>query len=97
MLSFDRISLPAVFPESTLVGDGKALPSLEYVLLQRAVVPDDDDRHTLTTFLARRASSGKRLDTLMFANPPYASRGDGRYQGYDSGVELEDTGPIDPF
>ena len=45
----------------------------------------------------RRASSGKRLDTLMIANPPYASRGDGRYQGYDSGVEFEDTGPIDPF
>lgn len=51
MLSFDRMSLPAVFPESTLVGDGKALLSLEYVLLQRAVV-DDDDRRTLTTFLA---------------------------------------------
>ena len=45
----------------------------------------------------RRASSGKRLDTLMIANPPYASRGDGWYQGYDSGVELEDIGPIDPF
>lgn len=50
-LSFDGISLLVVLPESTLVGDGKAIPSLEYVLLQRAVV-DDDDRSTLTTFLS---------------------------------------------
>ena len=64
-LSFDGISLPTVFP----VVDVKILPSLEHVLLKRIFV-GCSDWTPLTTFLAHRASSGKRLDTLVLTNPP---------------------------
>ena len=65
-LSFDTISLPAAFPNPSLIADGKVFPSLEYVLLG-SVVMDNGDWSPLIAFLACRASSGNRLDTLAIA------------------------------
>ena len=69
-LSFDMVSLPAVFPKSTLLGDGKTLPSLVHVSLEHLAV-DDGDWSPLVTFLTRRVSSGSRLDTLEIADSPH--------------------------
>ena len=69
-LSFNTISLAAAFPDPNLVGDGKILPSLEHVLLERMVV-HDADWGRLVTFLAYRVSSGNRLVTLEIVNSPH--------------------------
>ena len=60
-LFFDGITLSAVFPKPDR--NGGALLSLRHLLLQELVV-DDNDWSPLTDFLACRASSGNRLDTL---------------------------------
>ena len=62
-LHFDTstIPLPAIFPESKRGEDEKVLPSLQHIFLECA---DGDDWSPLVTFLARRASSGKRLNSL---------------------------------
>ena len=69
-LSFHMVSLTAVLPESTLLGDGKMFPSLEHISLGRLTL-DDGDWSPLTTFLGRRMSSGNRLDTLEIACSPH--------------------------
>ena len=68
-LSLDKIPLFAAFPSRDVVGDGRIFPSLEHVLLVNMVV-DHGDWGPLMTFLARRVSSGNRLDTLMFFDSP---------------------------
>ena len=69
-LSFDTISLTAVFPNLYLVGDEKILPSLEYISLDHMVV-DKVDWSRLVTFLAYRAYSGNKLGTLTIAHSPH--------------------------
>ena len=66
-LALDTVPLSAAFPNPNLVGDGGVFPSLEHIFLQDVVV-DDGDWNPLMIFLARRVSSGNRLDTLMIAN-----------------------------
>ena len=66
-MSLGTIPLSEAFPESTTVGDGRVFPSLEHVLLKNTFVRDGD-WNPLMTFLARRVSSGNRLDTLTIAN-----------------------------
>ena len=56
-----KISLPDIFPESKPGGDEKVLPSLQHIFLGCV---DGGDWSLLTTFLARRASSGDRLRSL---------------------------------
>ena len=67
-LTFDGITLSVVFPEPD-VNDG-ALLSLRHLYLKELVV-DGDDWSPLTTFLACRASSGNRLDTLEIICSPH--------------------------
>ena len=55
--------LPAAFPESNLDGDEVLLPSLQHVFLERPVVYGGD-WSPLVAFLACRASSGNRLESL---------------------------------
>ena len=62
-LSFDFIPLSEAFP-SSLVEDGKILPSLECVLLEDMIV-NDGHWSALIAFLACHLSSGNRLDTLV--------------------------------
>ena len=66
-LALDTVPLSAAFPNPNLVGDGGVFPSLEDIFLQDVVV-DDGDWSPLMIFLARRVSSGNRLDTLVIAN-----------------------------
>ncbi|KAF9646758.1 hypothetical protein BDM02DRAFT_3118156 [Thelephora ganbajun] len=58
--------LPAIFPTSNLDMDGDIFPSLQHVCLDSVVVKDDD-WSPLTTFLARRSSSGNPLHSLGIA------------------------------
>jgi len=69
-LSFYNTSLPTAFPNPNLIGEGKISPSLQHIFLDRVDV-DDGDWSPLTTFLARRMSSGNRLDTLMIVRLPH--------------------------
>jgi len=64
-LSYDCVSLSAAFPSPRLDNEGNIFPPLEHVLLERV---DDDDWNPLITFLARRVSSGGRLDTLVISD-----------------------------
>ena len=70
VLSFDRMPLSAAFPNQNLIEEGKFFPSLERVLLEEMVV-DGADWSPLVTFLAHRASSGNRLDTLLIVRSPH--------------------------
>ncbi|KAF9643834.1 hypothetical protein BDM02DRAFT_3122884 [Thelephora ganbajun] len=65
-LHFLGTPLPAIFPTSNLDMDGVIFPSLQYVFLDSVVVKDDD-WSPLTTFLARRSSSGNPLHSLGIA------------------------------
>ena len=66
-LSLCTIPLSKAFPKSTTVGDGRIFPSLEHVLLKNTFA-SEGDWSPLMTFLARRVSSGNRLDTLTITN-----------------------------
>ena len=68
-LSSDSIHLSEAFPNSGLVKDGKALPSLEHVRLKRVVL-DGGDWSPLINFLVARVSSGNRLDSLVITSSP---------------------------
>ena len=72
-LSFDKMFLSAAFPNPDLIVDRKILPSLEYVLL-KDVVADEGDWTPLTTFLARRVSSGNQMDTLVITGFTHVCR-----------------------
>ena len=63
-LSFYRTTLSAAFPKPDLTWDEGVFPSLEHVSLND-VDSDDGSWRPLVAFLARRASSGNRLDTLV--------------------------------
>ncbi|KAF9646760.1 hypothetical protein BDM02DRAFT_3118158 [Thelephora ganbajun] len=62
-LHFEETSLPAIFPISNLDRDGDIFPSLQHVFLDSVVVKDEN-WSPLTTFLARRSSSGNLLHSL---------------------------------
>ena len=68
-LEFDYVDLSAAFPGPKLAGDpeGKIFHPLERVFLGHV---NDDDWSPLVTFLARRVSSGNRLDTLVISDSP---------------------------
>jgi len=66
-LSSSLIPLPKAFPNPGPVGNGKVFPSLEHIRLEQVVV-DGGDWSPLINFLAARASSGNRLDTLVITN-----------------------------
>jgi len=69
-LSFYKISLPTTFPDPNSIGEGKISPFLEHILLERVDL-DGADWSPLVTFLARRVSSGNRLDTLIIVRSPH--------------------------
>ena len=69
-LSFEAVPLHASFPDPNLVDTGSMFRSLEHLILERVEV-DDGDWSPLVTFLARRVSSGNRLDTLKIAGYTY--------------------------
>ena len=69
-LYLEDIPLSAVFPRPNSDGGDGILLSLQYLFLDRLVV-DDCDWSPLTTFLARRASSGNRLDVLNISWSPH--------------------------
>ena len=71
-LSIKTGYLSAAFPESTLAGDGRIFPSLEHILLKNMILRGGG-WGPLMTFLARRVSSGHRLDTLMIVDSPFMS------------------------
>ena len=62
-LSLEAILMRTAFPDPNLIVGGEVLPSLEHLKLERVVL-DGGDWSPLVTFLARRVSSGNRLDTL---------------------------------
>ena len=70
------MSLLAVFPESNLDGNNWLPPSLQHVVLERPTV-DGGDWSPLTTFLACRASSGNRLDSLAVVGSHMCPRVEG--------------------
>ena len=63
VLSLKTMSLHTAFPSPNLIADRKIFPSLEYISLE-SVEADRGDWSLLVAFLACRASSGNRLDTL---------------------------------
>ena len=69
-LSLENIPLSSVFPWPNLGGDEGILLSLQCVFLRELVV-DGGDWSSLTTFLARRASSGNCLNTLEISCSPH--------------------------
>ena len=66
------ILLPAIFPEPNLDGNERIPTSLQHIHLDLPVV-DGGDWSPLTTFLARRASSENRLDSLTLDRSPRMS------------------------
>jgi hypothetical protein len=62
-LHFKEVPLHVAFPKPTPGRDMEIFPSLRHLTLDQVVV-GSRDWSPLTTFLARRASSGNRLDTL---------------------------------
>ena len=66
-LSFDCAPLQTIFPEPDLGRDKETFLSLQQLSL-RGLVVDRGDWSPLITFLARRVSSGNRLDTLEISD-----------------------------
>ena len=66
-LSFNTVSLPTVFPNPNLIGDGRIFPSLEHILLDHLDV-NGGDWSSLVAFLACSLSSGNRLGTLVITD-----------------------------
>ena len=64
------VPLPAVFPRSNLDGNGGVPTSLQHLRLEKPIM-DGGDWSPLTTFLARRVSSGNRLDSLTLDRSPH--------------------------
>jgi hypothetical protein len=62
-LHLDMVHLPAVFPGQNFDEQGGIPSSVHTLTLERLTV-GNNDWSSLTTFLARRASSGERLDML---------------------------------
>ena len=69
-LSLANIPLSAAFPRPNLGEDEGISRSLQCVSLEELTV-DDGDWSPLTTFLARCASSGNRLDVLEISRSPH--------------------------
>ena len=69
-ISLTRLPLSSVFPMPNLGGGGGVFLSLRYVFLRDLIV-DSGDWSPLTTFLARRMSSGNRLDVLEISTSPH--------------------------
>lgn len=67
-LHFEGTPLPVAFPGPNPDQHADIFLSLQRVNLDRVIVPHGD-WGPLTTFLARRASSGRRLDTLEINGP----------------------------
>ena len=64
------IPLHTVFPGSALDGDGEISTSLQHIFLEQPVVVGGN-WSPLTTLLARRASSGNRLESLRLELSPH--------------------------
>ena len=72
-LYLDNIHLPAVFPGPNSSGNESMPPSLQNLALRSTAV-EGNDWSPLTTFLAHRASSGDRLDTLKVSRSDHMCR-----------------------
>ena len=75
-LHSNYVPLSDVFPESNLDGNKRFPPSLQHVILELPDV-DEVDWSPLTAFLASRASSGNRLDSLTVVGSHMSPRVEG--------------------
>ena len=67
-LHFEGTTLHVAFPKPSLDWGGMVFPSLQHISLGQ-VIARRGDWSPLTTFLARRSSSGNKLDTLEIIGP----------------------------
>ena len=93
-LALDRIMLYTAFPSPNPVGDVVTFPFLEHVLWE--TMYDDDDWSPLVDFLARRASLGNRLDTLVIGGSHVCSEVAESIRGMVRELVVDRPAPVCP-